>query len=746
MLPALLVAAAIAGDPRIELVTLHQEEKELAAAKLAQRLLVESPDESRALGIEYLLGHLFERLGQSREAVASYARVMRTLPALRPHALLRVAEIQTELGHPELASGLLVSLLQNQPPETLVGRAERLLIRSLEAGGDCRVLENLAIDALPASTRRRLLLLRLECAPTSGTGQATDLLEVLREDGTDLAASLAAHRLLRIPNLVLDAEAAGVLGSSLHHHREFEDAARYLETAALALPRDLERRADVDTLYLLVRSWFWTGELARAAAGFGDLAERVRRPEDRARALFQQGRSFELRGEWAAAAASYRRAYLADPTGRFAAAGLISAMRVEWRTGREEAALEIIELLPTRTEWREEAGRAALYLASSDLVRGRGDRAGRWLRQAELGAGRDSVEVVYWRGRLGEAEGDAAAAAGRYLEALGLDAYHPLTVAARERLKAPDLAAHAERTAVALARSHRPRDLVAAWLHLGDRHAAGGAARRRLIERAAAHRVVRDLDAPTPVPAAAWPLWEEDLSTPEETLLALGLWGAGAPAVLEHFPPTQPALALTASEGLFRAGSIRRSVYLAEVLADRIGDHAPEGLWPEKLRTRLHPVPYEDAVARIAASRRVERALLYALLREESRFDPDAVSVASARGMAQFVFSTARPLASRIGIGRITPEDLSNPVLSTELAAAYLAELLERFAGSIPEAVAAYNAGDRQVTLWRAHCYSRDPAEFITKISFPETRAYVARVLGARARYRELYGDRETGR
>jgi soluble lytic murein transglycosylase-like protein len=55
-------------------------------------------------------------------------------------------------------------------------------------------------------------------------------------------------------------------------------------------------------------------------------------------------------------------------------------------------------------------------------------------------------------------------------------------------------------------------------------------------------------------------------------------------------------------------------------------------------------------------------------------------------------------------------------------------------------AVAAYTAGDRQVALWRAHCYSREPAEFLTKVGFRETRDYVNRVLGARARYVQLYG------
>ena len=309
------------------------------------------------------------------------------------------------------------------------------------------------------------------------------------------------------------------------------------------------------------------------------------------------------------------------------------------------------------------------------------------------------------------------------------------------RYRSTDLRARAETTAAALATSHRPRDWVAAWRLLGESHPSSVVARQKLTERAAAQRPLRELQPATLVPPAAWPLWDDDLTEPEEVLLALGLWSEGARAAIDHFPASRPALALTASEGIYRGGDVRRSIYIAEVIADRIGDRAPEASWPRELRVRLYPVPFPEAIARASKRRGVEQALLLAVLREESRFDADALSAASARGMAQFVFPTAETLAARIGIGRISPEDLADPVLSIELGAAYIAELLERFGGSIPEAVAAYNAGERQAALWRTHCYSRDPAEFITKVSFSETRAYVERVLGARERYRDLYGS-----
>jgi soluble lytic murein transglycosylase len=72
------------------------------------------------------------------------------------------------------------------------------------------------------------------------------------------------------------------------------------------------------------------------------------------------------------------------------------------------------------------------------------------------------------------------------------------------------------------------------------------------------------------------------------------------------------------------------------------------------------------------------------------------------------------------------------------LAARYLANLSRDFAGSPPRIVAAYNAGEAQARLWRSYCFSEEAAEYFTKVSFRETRAYVARVLASREEYAAL--------
>jgi len=137
---------------------------------------------------------------------------------------------------------------------------------------------------------------------------------------------------------------------------------------------------------------------------------------------------------------------------------------------------------------------------------------------------------------------------------------------------------------------------------------------------------------------------------------------------------------------------------------------------------------------------RVDPALLAALIREESRFDPEAVSPAAAHGLTQLTLPTARKLARDLGLERLLPADLRRPELAIALGAAHLAELAQRFPGAEAVVVAAYNAGDDQAALWRRSCLTGEPEEFLAKIGFRETKAYVVRVLESRALYQALYG------
>jgi soluble lytic murein transglycosylase len=128
-----------------------------------------------------------------------------------------------------------------------------------------------------------------------------------------------------------------------------------------------------------------------------------------------------------------------------------------------------------------------------------------------------------------------------------------------------------------------------------------------------------------------------------------------------------------------------------------------------------------------------EPALVLAITRQESGFDPGVRSGANARGMMQLLPSTARIVARKIGVG-YSDARLYEADYNMTLGSAYLGELVDRFSGSYVMASAGYNAGPGRPTQWSSFCGdprggATDPLDFIECIPFGETRNYVMRVL-----------------
>jgi soluble lytic murein transglycosylase len=242
-----------------------------------------------------------------------------------------------------------------------------------------------------------------------------------------------------------------------------------------------------------------------------------------------------------------------------------------------------------------------------------------------------------------------------------------------------------------------------------------------------------------PVPVEEWSLWTVPLVRPDELLLALGLPEQASSAVLRHFPASRPRLGLTGAQLLAGGPATRRAIQIAEVAFGRLPSQVPLDWVDRDWLVLLYPLPWADAVRSQARVRGVDPALLAAVIREESKFDPAAISPASARGLAQFVFPTARRLAEATGLPPITARDLHDPMVAIPLGAAYLAQLSARFQGDELSIAAAYNAGEEQVAAWRRYCYSAQPEELLGKIGFGETRAYATRVLESRAAYQALW-------
>ena len=144
-------------------------------------------------------------------------------------------------------------------------------------------------------------------------------------------------------------------------------------------------------------------------------------------------------------------------------------------------------------------------------------------------------------------------------------------------------------------------------------------------------------------------------------------------------------------------------------------------------------------INRYAESQNLDPALLCAVILEESRFDPQALSVAGARGLMQIMPATGKDIAKSLKVRPFGEQKLYDPELNIRFGSWYLARLLEEFGGKTHLAVAAYNAGPRAVRDWLARFPGLPEDEFVERIPYLETRNYVVRVLTSRQVYKILY-------
>ena len=177
---------------------------------------------------------------------------------------------------------------------------------------------------------------------------------------------------------------------------------------------------------------------------------------------------------------------------------------------------------------------------------------------------------------------------------------------------------------------------------------------------------------------------------------------------------------------------------LGAALASAITGLGPLG---DAVRAITLPLDHEDIIRQQAEQKDIDPALIAAVIYEESKFR-DQTSPAGARGLMQITPATAEFIARDSGGTRFTQADLATPQVNISYGAYYLRYLLRRYDGSEMLAVAAYNAGETNVSRWVQRAGGRDGFDAQDDIPFPETRKYVEGVLHHRGQYREHYGDR----
>jgi soluble lytic murein transglycosylase len=167
-------------------------------------------------------------------------------------------------------------------------------------------------------------------------------------------------------------------------------------------------------------------------------------------------------------------------------------------------------------------------------------------------------------------------------------------------------------------------------------------------------------------------------------------------------------------------------------------ESAPIDAIPAAYWKILFPQPYWSYIQADSAKNGLNPFMVAALIRQETEFNPGAVSGANAYGLMQLLPSVGRAMARQVGMRHFRTSDLLNPAINLELGTRYLREMLTEFGDQPEYAFAAYNAGDYRVTAWKADGTYHGMDEFVESIPFTQTREYVQAILRNEAMYRQL--------
>jgi soluble lytic murein transglycosylase len=178
-----------------------------------------------------------------------------------------------------------------------------------------------------------------------------------------------------------------------------------------------------------------------------------------------------------------------------------------------------------------------------------------------------------------------------------------------------------------------------------------------------------------------------------------------------------------------------------EVLKRAVPDYFAVDLasLPRSYWEALFPKPYWPDLKKFSESNNLDPYLVASLIRQESEFNPNAVSRANAVGLMQLLPKVGRGVAKQQKLKHFSTAQLFTPAVNLQLGTHYFRGMVDQY-GAFEYALAAYNAGTNRVDDWRTIGKYRDPQEFAESIPFTETREYVQAILRNANVYRQLYG------
>lgn len=229
-------------------------------------------------------------------------------------------------------------------------------------------------------------------------------------------------------------------------------------------------------------------------------------------------------------------------------------------------------------------------------------------------------------------------------------------------------------------------------------------------------------------------------------LLFLGLYDEAAPE-LEAALRAEQKIGKTKTDidytiaDLYRRGDIaNRSSAFIEPIWKVPADYQVE-LIPDDVLRMLYPTPYVEALLKSGPPRNVDPRFLLSIMRQESRYRSDAKSYAAARGLMQFISSTASRIAGELGRGHFSQDELYDPPTAVLFGSQYVGNLQKLFPNQLPAVAAGYNGGEDNMKRWMLRSKSDTADRYVPEIGFGQTKDYVYRVMANYRMYSFLYDE-----
>ena len=710
---------------------------------------------------DYRRGRYAEGNGDIANATAYYQAVVTSNSVLKEYALWRLARIARATGDLPLERERLRQLLATAPSSIFAESAAIRLAQSFFESGDFQAAADSARSltvAKNATLAREALVLTAESFARAGknpearevfTRLVMQMPDASRPDDFALAA---VRKLDSFDKNATLTEAEHLLRASVYQfNRDFAGARLHYQTLIDRYPQS---STIPNALFQLARGYYLEAKYDDALKTFQKGADTYPDSSSAREALSFVGSTYLRMKRYDDAVAAYKNFMARFPDAPNPERPYLNLIDTLHEAGRHNEALDWVQ--QTRARFKNDIGGTLALFAQLRIH----------MAQANWPAVvRDAEELSKFSDLGGtRVPGGTSPAEINFLRAYALEQMGRTEEAVAGYLSIPDgrneyYGMRATQRLLALAVQDKSRSIIQMQLNSllnqmkSEQHeparVAAQAALRLTNDPKTREKILERLQAAYDSLAAyrlpkfvMLPVDKKDPESIAYALFDLQLYEEAVPEYLARLQDPKMDEAYTAAVLASRVNLANRAIRFAEPIWKAMpADYVLE-VAPRQFIEMLYPVLFSDSLFKHAGSRNVDPKFILAIARQESRFQVDAKSVSAARGMMQFIPSTANQIAAELKRDNFDQDDLYNADTAILFGSQYLSNLFKLFPNQ-PQAVAgAYNGGEDNLARWIARSRSTEADRYVPEIGFSQTKDYVYKVLANYWNYQRLYTDR----